>query len=218
MVGAPPESLIRLPKEMTAEASREIYGRLGLPGEAADYKLDLPDGENKFGDWFKGAAHKAGLPNDLANAMAQEILGHSAALDAENAENAQLKAREEETALRKEWGNAYEQNHTVAKNAAREFGVTEEQLDALEGVLGFKGVHEFFHNLGTKIGESSFKGGGGSGGFGNQMTPAAAQAALSELQMDQQWYAAFLDPSNPGHKEAVAKKTRLTAAAYPDPV
>jgi hypothetical protein len=55
--------------------------------------------------------------------------------------------------------------------------------------------------------------GGGSGSFG--MTPAQAKAELAELTMDPNFTKALMDPEHMGHKEAIARRSRLYSAAYP---
>jgi len=214
MVGAPPESLIKLPKEMTPEASREIYGRLGMPEEAAGYELAIPDGEESFGETLREIYHKAGATKDQASSMTEALMAFGAEQEKQEVEARQSKNADEKRNLEKEWGNAYADNLKTAATAAREFGMNKEQLDALEQTLGYKGTHELFHKIGSKIGEANFQDGDGNG-FGN-ITPAAAQAALTELQGTPAFKEAFFDNTNPNHKAMVEKKSRLTRQAFPE--
>ena len=65
-----------------------------------------------------------------------------------------------------------------------------------------------FATLGSKMGEDSFAGERGEGGFG--VTPAAAKQQIADLKLDK----GFMDKYLSGDRDAVDKMRRLMEAAH----
>lgn len=190
--GVPQERLLALPEKADDPAWSDIYGKLGRPATPAEYKLPVPEGADAK---FVGAAaetmHKLGLTRTQAVALAE--WNNAQAGEYAKAQEAALNAQRtaDADALRSTWGGAHDQNIQVAKNAAAQFGVKAEQVDALEKVLGFKGTMEFFHNIGAKIGEAEFV--GGSDGGNGKLTPQQAQAEINALKGDSDWAKRYMN-------------------------
>lgn len=206
---------IQFPGEGDTEAMSKLLSRLGRPDTADGYKLEVPDGANPdFAKAFAGVAHEAGLTQAQV-AKTMEWYNGQAATSATAAAEAKTAAGEQAlTGLKAEWGAAYEQNVEQGRRAATEFGVDIETLGKIEGALGTADMLKLFADIGAKLGEDTVSGDGG--GSSLSLSPAAALQQISELNMDPNFVSALNDKSNPGHKDAVAKKTRLFQFAYPE--
>lgn len=215
LIGAPPEKIIRLPNEMTAETMAPIYDQLGRPKEASGYNIAVPEGVDKaFAEQAKGWFHTAGLTASQAEKVAGEWNNHVTAAQKTQLDTYTADVATQTTALKTEWGTKYDENVGVAKQAAKTFGMTEAQVSAMEKTMGFAGVHKFLHSIGAKLGEAAFVEGGGKGTF-QGMTPEMAQARISTLRKDSSFVARFnsKDPVQSG--EARAEMDNLTKLAYP---
>ncbi|MCK4958879.1 MAG: hypothetical protein KAT00_05755 [Planctomycetes bacterium] len=217
MIGADPSTILRMPTEQTAESMGEIYNRLGRPETADGYDFGLPESEKAVADFLRGSAHKHGFSKSQAEGFAKELLEFTTTANTDANDAAKIQADQDAVDLKKSWGAKHDENLSVAKAAANEFGLDKGTINKLESVLGFKETMELFQNIGSKIGEHGFENGdGGDGGFGNAMTPAQATAEWSTLQLDKSFVDALLDPSNPGNKAALAKKTTLFKYMHPE--
>lgn len=218
IIGAPAEQVIKLPKDDSPEAWGQVYDRLGRPKTADDYEIPLPQqGANEeFAKGFKAKAHEIGLTAKQAKALAEWNNGAVGSILNQQLEAGRAQFVTDEADLKKGWGAAYEQNVGIAKSAAQKFGVEPEKIDALQQVMGFKATMEFFHNLGTRLGEDKFVGNGhnpGNGGFGGVLTPAQAQARIGELRADSNWTASYLS----GDKAKVEQMQQLQRLANGKP-
>jgi hypothetical protein len=213
VIGAPPDQIIRLPKDGDEAAWAGVYERLGRPKTADEYDVPVPDanGDAEFAKTFKTWAHEAGLNGKQAKALAEKWNAHVAGQYAKVGEDYQLKLASEESTLKKEWGAAHDQNIQIAKNAAAKFGVAPEKVEALEQVMGYAETIKFFHGIGARMGEAQFVGGdrGNGGGFGSILTPAQAQARIDELRGDKEWTASYLS----GDKAKVDQMRKLQEMA-----
>lgn len=212
LLGAPRESLLRLPTDEKAPEWEQVYQRLGKPEKADGYGLEVPKeggASKEFIDWAKDAFHKANLSTAQAKAVLDQWNGLSAAEATKAQEVANAKSAQEATDLKAAWGNAYEQNENIAKAGAREFGLTPEKIDAIQKTLGYKETMQLFHNIGSKLGEATFTD-GGSKGF-HALPPAMAQAQLESLKSDKEFMGKYAN----GDATAKAKMSKLFADAYP---
>jgi hypothetical protein len=116
----------------------------------------------------------------------------------------------ENDALKREWGQAYDQEIGMAKYAAKALGLLPEKIDKLVGSLGFSDLMRTMANIGKRIGEDKFVSGDSNGGNG-VLTPAGAQARIKQLQGDKEWTAKYLS----GNIQTRAEMERLMQFAYP---
>lgn len=209
--GVPENELLRLPKEGDADAWNQFYSRLGRPEKADGYQLPVPEGDD--GAFSKAAAewmHAAGLSPAQATMLAEknnEFLASQ--LQAHQEQIAHLQ-EQEMTQLKSEWGQAFEQNTEIAKRAARQFGIGEEVMNRLEEGMGTKGLLEFFHNIGSKLGEHKIEGmGNGVGEF--KLSPSAAKEQINMLMQDREWASRYL---NGGAAEKMQMERLQQAAAF----
>lgn len=192
------------PKEV-----QPFYEKLGVPKDPTGYSMPK-DADPEMAKWAPSVFHKAGLTPRQAEALTAEwnqmVGGRAAAMKAQ----LEAKAAEDLTALKTEWGAAYEDKVSKAKAAAKEFGVNEEIADKLESALGTSGLLKFFATIGEKVGESGYVSGKGPGSFDGALTPDQARAEIKNLQADN----AFVTRYVSGDVEARQRMEKLHKWAY----
>jgi hypothetical protein len=204
------KNLLELPPEgATPEQLDAFYSKLGRPADPEEYGLQPPQGADpELTNWFKGTAHKLGLTANQAKALYTEFNGMSGSLQ----EKLQAQqAQESEKAigsLKQEWGQAFDQNIGAGRRAVAALGLDAGKLQAYEDKLGTAEMLKLFATLGSKMGEDSFAGDRGEGGFGT--SPAQARNQIADLKLDKDFMAKYLT----GDKDAVGKMSRLMEAAH----
>lgn len=206
---------LTLPKdEADAEAYAEIYDRLGRPEAASDYALEVPDNmaiDEPMMDWYREAAHTAGLSARQASALFDAWNGMAVQRVASIDQDTQAAQDQGIEALREKWGGAFDRKVAVARQAARRFGG--EQSAALEDALGRAGVTEFLAGIGEAVSEDALPAGEGRNSFG--LSPDEARANYEQRKRDPGFIAALQDAAHPGHAAASAERARYLAAIWP---
>lgn len=200
-----------LPKE-DADASEwgKVYDRLGRPTSPDGYKLPVPEGDTgEFAKVAAGKFHELGLTAKQAEALAGWYNEQAGGMTA--AAQAQLMQQSEAdmATLESEWGQNYDANIEASRRAVREFGFSEQELDAMERGLGTANMMKKFAEIGKRLGESQFVEGKNSGNFG--MSPEAARVRISQLKADPDWTSKYLN----GNADAKAELERLMKVGYP---
>ena len=181
--GVPADQLLTLPKSFDdAAAMAPIYDRLGRPKDAKGYALELPTGgDPKQTEWAGDLFHKTGLTKAQGEAIAKGWNERQAQAIASATENTKIAKAQAELTLRKEWGAAYDQNVALVDKGASTLGLTADQVEALGGMQGREAVMKKLADIGKSLGEGNFITGTKSGADPNIMSPAQAQAKISEL-------------------------------------
>jgi hypothetical protein len=214
-IGTPAEKLLKLPDWDKADKVEldQFFGKLGRPAESKDYNINVPEGTPRdFADWAQGIFHEAGLNPRQANAITDKWNEYMGSMNNVQTEQQQQATKDQEASLRHDWGNAYDKQLSIAKNAAASIGLTPEKVDALQSALGYDGVMKMMADIGGKIGEAGFVGGDSGSNFNGVLTPSQAVARLANLQSDKEWVGKYMN----GNMEAKAEMTRLMKMAYPD--
>lgn len=214
LMGAPKERLLRIPDKADAPEWGEVYEKLGRPKNAADYKFAPAEGmesNKEFTDWAQKQFHSLGLTRQQGETLAAKWNEFAVGSLKTTSEQQATQLKTEQTALRKEWGAAYDQQIKGAQKAALTFGLKTEDIDKLEKALGFSGTMKFMAKIGEKVGEDSFVT-GGNNAFEGALTPERAQAQIVELKKDKEWTQRYLA----GNYEAKAKMEKLMKFAFPD--
>lgn len=221
LIGRDPSTLLVMPRADDPQGFLSVMDKLGRPPSPDKYEFDLPQGadpKNPFLEWARGTFHKLGLPANVAKALVKEFDGYQAQTAEQFGKDYQTSVAADKTALQNEWRGGYERMMGMAQNAAKSLGFTAEMIDAMEAQIGYAATMKHFAELGKKMGEDSFVGGGEGGNgprFEGSMTPEEAQQAWAAKKMDANYMAALRDKSHPGHKEAQAMQTKLFAIMYP---
>jgi len=208
----------KIPMPVTDEDWSNTYARLGRPEDAAGYEFNVPEGvqvnEERQGA-FRELAYQIGLSQKQAEALMNfDFESQNAALDAYT--TSQHQATEEAIgSLQKEWGNAFEQNVTIANRALSEFA-SESDIEFLQEaeINGVKlGDHpvliKLFNNVGKGMMESGKLEGKGSDLV---MTPDEVQAKQAQLMA----HPAYTDRNHPEHKVINGEVQKLFKLQYPD--
>lgn len=209
--GVPQERLLKLPERADDQAGWDAtWSKLGKPATPNDYKL--PKGDNpQFTEAVAGMFHEAGLTQSQAEKLSGKWDGYVSAQKQLAAQEQQAVAKQEEVSLKKEWGKAFDQNISIARKAAAQFGIDGPTIDKLEGVMGFAGIMKFLSNVGSKVGEDGFVVGASKVG-GGAMTPQAAQDRMAHLKGNPDFVKRYLAKQEPEFSEM----GRLHSFAYPD--
>jgi hypothetical protein len=211
LLGVPADQILRMPKDGDPAATRAILQRLGMPEKPDQYEIPVPEGDK--GEFSKTAAawfHEAGLTKAQAKVVAEKWNEHIGGMSKAEAAAAATRMAENESALKKEWGPAYEARLAAAGQIATKLGLDPAAADVLREKLGAAGLAKFVFSLGEKLGEAQFVTGDG-GDFGGLMSPAQANAKINELRGNKDWTARYLA----GGKPEMEEMRKLQALANP---
>lgn len=216
LLGAPKERLVTLPENfyddkgaLTADG-KAIYERLGMPKDPKEYGIEVPKegGDPKRLEAFLKVAQDIGLTKAQAqklNSMDSEFM---TGLRAQAQEAAVQKFKDQDASIQKEWGAAYENNKSIAADAMRRLGLSNQEVDALSSTIGHDKTLKLLHNLGKSVGEGTFV----EGTRPTQpSTPGDAKAKIKELQADKDFGSRLMT----GEAQAKATWERLHKEAYP---
>ena len=200
----------------------EVYDRLGRPKESDGYELDFsktPEGtavDDEFVQWFRGAAHGAGLNNKQAQALSQQYVEFAANMMDGSTVDVEGAKQQTVIELKQEYGNAFDERLGRGNNFLTEFG--EEGLSdlVLEGGIPLRDHPSFVKTLinaaswiHDNVSEDKVIGTGES----SAMTPSEAQSEINELQRPESPY---WDKRHPQHSDYVQKVQRLMQEIFPE--
>jgi len=219
MVGA--KGLIVPGKDAKPEEVSAFYTALGRPEKADGYKVpteNMPEGVELRPDLLAKAYpefHALGITEQQAAGLLR-LQAHMA--HGEVQAQAQAKQQQIQTniaAVKKDWGNAFEEKDRLATLALTTAGGDE--LVALVKGHPELATNPMFLNamakLGKEFAQDEIKGGGHRTGFA--MSPSEAAGALAMKKNDTEFMKAYRDNSHPDHSAAVAEMNKLYAAKNP---
>lgn len=209
---APEDSIIRLPKERTPEAMKDVYTKLGRPESAEDYSLKVPEGDDgAFSKTAAGWFHEAGLNQSQVEVLNNRWNEFNEGLMKQHTEAREARDKEQIDAIKREWGPQEQANLAIVDRAANAFGMNEQQVAALKEVMGPGEALKFLFNIGSKLGvDDTFVSGDQAPSFGS-MTPEQAKAQIEANRKDP----AFVKRFTQGDRDARAEMSRLNRLAYP---
>lgn len=216
-VGAPPDELVRLPKDANSPEWAKVWQRLGAPADAKDYDFSgvkLADGTDlpaAIQDALRPAIAAAGTPKDRAPEIAKAVVKYLDGTKAADLADATAKLATEREALAVNWGKNIEANMFVAKQGAARLGVTPEEVATLEKTVGYAKTMEIFRKAGEAMGEARFVSNGGGGNPGT-MTVEQASSRIAELKTDHAWGTRYMNGDREAAREFDAL-TRIVASA-----
>ena len=182
-IGADKNDFIRMPKVADGETPdySEVFARLGRPETAEGYEL----ADSDFAKAARETLFKNGITKSQAKELESWITEYSANAQkaAEEARSAELdlKAKNAIESLKKEWGADFEKNQALAQSAVREFGISDEVLDALGDAAGADVVSKLFLALAKQSDSNAPLTGYKSGG---DESKEMAALKLSEMRND----------------------------------
>ncbi len=209
-------------REATDEVRREFFTRIGCPQSAAGYEMptDLPDDFTPDTDQvsaFNTVAHEIGLTDTQAKRLIRyDIERQQGAIEAISTATDATKATAEAT-LRKEWGEAYEQNMEQALLAVESLGGEELKVALNETGFGNDArIVMAFSKAGRYMKEDEIIGKGQARSF--TMTPEEARQRQTALLQDTEHQKALHEADHPAHAAAMAEETKLSKLIHPETV
>lgn len=182
-IGADKNDFIKMPKVADGETPdySEVFARLGRPETADGYELADSD--------FAKAAKEVLFKNGITKSQAKELenwiteYSNNAQKAAEEARSAELdlKAKTAIESLKKEWGADFEKNQALAQSAVREFGLSDEVIDAIGDAAGADVAAKLFLALAKQSDSNAPLTGYKSGG---DESKEMAALKLSEMRND----------------------------------
>lgn len=191
--GVPANELLRIPKPDAPEADvKTFWNKLGAPGDPKEYDFagikyaDGTDLEPAFAEAIRATAARLHMPKGWAAEIAKDMAKFADGDQATAAAEKTASINAEKAALLKEWGpQEHDAKLFVAKQGAKVLGLTPDQVDALEGMVGYKAVMVAMHRVGVLNKEDRFIAGGG--GTGGAMTREQAINRKADLMKDTGW-------------------------------
>lgn len=199
--GVPEDQLLKISADPAEQ--KAMWQKLGTPDKPEGYGLDTaadaPQSQKDFTDWAKATALKANMTTEQFKSFVGEW-NTRAQTEAKNKTEAQLAtAKQEFDGLKAEWGNAYDQKTNVATAAAKEFGLTVEQIDGIQKTLGYSKTMKLLSDIGSKLGEGTFTQG--------SQPPANLSVDAAKAQI-------ALKKSDPAYMAKYATKDQLVYAEF----
>ena len=216
LIGADRAQVLRIPSDPAAAEWNDVYQRLGRPDTADGYELTAPDGiDADTLTGFKAMLHKQGLSKTQATEVMAFYGTSLTGLQARQEAAGQAAHQDVTNALKREWGNTFDDQLHAARRAVREVG-GDDMLKLLEDTrLGdHPAVIRMFAKIGAGRAEPAGLRSGESGGPAG-LTPASAKAEIQQLQGDAAFGKSLSDRQNPGYAAARQRWDALHAAAYP---
>lgn len=202
-------------KESTDEDWGNIFDRLGRPEKSEGYKLEKPElpedmpWDDRLVSSFQDIAHKTGLLPKQAKDVYDWYNGVAKAVHLENQRIEQETFEGAEAALKKEWGQAYDQKLELAQTAVRAFA-GEDEIKAIEeeGLGNDPRVIKLFANIGSAISEDKLK------GVYQVSTPVEVQSEINKVLGDPEH--PYHQKKHPEHASAVNAMQELYKQVYPE--
>ena len=209
--GVPQDRLLKLPENMDSPEGRAILEKMGLPKTAADYGFEkyAPKEDPKAMDKVAAAFHEAGVPRAAAEKFVLKMQAEQVAAQTAAKENHAAMITQGDTALKKEWGQAYDQNLNIAKQGVNALGLDGKTLDALESIQGREKLFKMLHKIGAGIGEATFV--AGRPAADGILAPEQARSKIRDLMVDK----AFVSRMAQGDKDAKSQWQKLHEMAHP---
>lgn len=209
--GVPKERLVALPEKPDDPKWGEIHQRLGRPEKEDGYDFGLaPEvAKSPVVQAFQKQFFKHGVPQAAAKEIVAEFVKLREAQVTEQANSFNAASEQAVEKLKAELGAAYEQTIGAARNAAKAYGISKEDMLALEKAWGTEKQLRFFIGLSKAQGEHTMEGTqGGEKTFG-ALSPAAAQAEIARLLGDKDFIARYTNDNNTIRQQAIAEMERL---------
>ena len=203
MVGA---DKIPVPNKYATEKDWDaVYSKLGRPETPDGYSFDIKGIDETGLKSFAQHAHKMGLLPNQANEMVKWYQGNVDATTQENNAKAEKARNESIVALKKEYGQAYDNKLKAASAMAKQYIENDVlNLNMADGTkLGdHPAIIKAFASLSEKMGEDQFVNPSGP----SYLTPDQINKQIGELT---QTGSAYWDKNHPNHQLAVQEVLAL---------
>lgn len=215
-IGAPPDQLIKLPKDATDEAGwKGVYSRLGVPAEAKDYDLstiktaDGNDLDAGLADVMRSAFHRGNVGKDKAPEIIKAIVKYAGDRETARATEREANRTREMADFTRESGEHANYNKLLAENGVKRSGHTADQFEQAVQAWGYKEAMSHYMKIGALGEEARFVEGVKGGPI---TTPNSALSRKEELMADEAWKARFLK-GGASEKAEMTELNRLISEA-----
>lgn len=210
------KGLIQPAKDAPPEEWGKFWNALGRPESPDKYQLPdkLPEGvavdKSKLAAFSKWA-HEQGF-NDQQHAAMIRYEADRQATEAKNTQQARVaKLEQDVTALRKDWGDSFDQKIGLAREAAKRFGG--EDILSDESLGNDPRVIRMLATVGKLIAQDEVIGTGRGTQF--RLGPAEAQAKIQGMYADPAISKSLANRRDPNHEKHKAEMESLYSIAYP---
>ena len=175
-------------EKATKEDWDMVFDRLGRPKTADGYELKpvkMPDGypvpKEEFIKELRSKAFELGILPAQLTGLFEWFMANEATQYNQFREEGELSRTQAETALRKAWGKAYEQNYAIAEQAVNKYG-TEKFIEKLKasGMNNDPDMIEFIANMAKNFSEDKIAG----KPQGLTLSPEEALAKIAEIKAE----------------------------------
>lgn len=196
-------------KEATEDDFKEFFQKVGLPENADKYEIgtgDRDDIDQDFLKDFKEAAYNANILPKQAEKLFNWYNEKMDTMIKSSQEQQENNFKEEIENLRKEWGEGFDKNVSVAKRAVKHFA-DEDVMKYLEesGLGNDTKLIKLFNKIGeSMMSEDTFKA-EATGDFGK--TPDEARQEANEILGNMEH--PYWKKGHPSHNDAVKRVNKL---------
>lgn len=186
---------------------REAMYKLGLPKNKDEFKIEADGVDEQLLTAFKEKAYEMGVLPNQANAIFKELTSKYNELNEKTVNEYTSQMVEKQNALKKEWGEAYDNKITIAANAAKFLAGQDENLynDIMSAeISGHPSVVKLLAKVGDMLKEDDLIT-DNSQKWGK--TPDEIQKEINSIMGDKTH--PYNNPSHPNHEKAVLEVNGL---------
>lgn len=201
LMGAPPDQIVRLPREDDLQDRQQFWRRLGAPEKPEDYDFSGIDWNadaemtKRFTDAVRATAVELNVPKEMAERLARTIYDWSAKETTDAESQMTIRRDGELRELYASWGGpdtpTYKANQFLVDRASQTLGIDKETGDAIAETIGLAKFSRLMHQVGLALGEDKFvtTDAPTAGGTRGPMTREQMMNRLAELKSDKDWSA-----------------------------
>lgn len=181
-MGGPPEMFQKWFESDDEEGKQAVYARLGKPENVEGYKIEFEEGAPIDADtltWFKTQAFEHNMTNEQVQGIALAFNTETARIQTEQQDAIDVRNQTEEVELRNSLGTKYDESIDFGGRALAAHGLTDENVEAIQSIIGPKALVEFGIKVANTMGEDNIA--AATGTAPTLTSEAAIQSAKDEL-------------------------------------
>lgn len=194
------------------EQATQFYESIGKPTIKDDYTYAPPDdiGTDKLDAGRISQFQEIAFKHNLTKTQFQGVINDIVTTDLVAADVVALEKKEDQEALKGDWGQAFDQNMAVAAKVAELTGAPELFVEAVKDGNTNSGINRWLYDLSKKIsGEGMNFNIDGAGE--SKMTPMEAREKISEMNNNKSH--PYWNANDPANKDAIANMVELQRVA-----
>lgn len=183
-IGVPEDRVLKIPESDDAEGTKAMFQRLGAPADVEGYKFEFAEGVPVDQDMYgRFKEELIGSPQPLTKEQHDFVVGFQVKEAAAQQEAAEAAIKTQNDAdlveLKNKWGSQFEERYDYAERAMRASGMTDDQVTAMQSVLGGPAVAEHFSKFADMMGEDKIAAETGSTSYGT--SPEQVRAEIQDI-------------------------------------